>query len=312
MTRNRLLVHSVFLLLLPIMVAGFGISLPMTIALVALALLWRWLIVMSGILVPEKTPEIVLQTIGGSHFVEKVRWCMDRLELDYTERQSGATLGAYFTGRSVPQLRVRTGIVHSVLGNSPEILRFLWGSYCASHGEAAEFLRPSEQSLALEKKLDRYGVNLQVWIYYYLLHDRELTLHAWGANNQRVPAWQRVALRLLFPLLAFLIRKSFAITDEHFAKVVLHIEELLSNIDMQLADGRRSILGGEAVNYTDIAFAALSGFWMQPEGYGGGMADANRIERDQLPANMRADVERWTEDYPKVAALITRLYAEER
>jgi glutathione S-transferase len=117
---------------------------------------------------------------------------------------------------------------------------------------------------------------------------------------------------LLFPLLAFLIRKSFAITDEHFAKVVLHIEELLSNIDMQLADGRRSILGGEAVNYTDIAFAALSGFWMQPEGYGGGMADANRIERDQLPANMRADVERWTEDYPKAAALITRLYAEER
>jgi hypothetical protein len=42
------------------------------------------------------------------------------------------------------------------------------------------------------------------------------------------------------------------------------------------------------------------------------MADANRIERDQLPANMRADVERWTEDYPKAAALITRLYAEER
>lgn len=312
MTRNRLLLHSLFLLLLPILVAWFGVSVFTAIALVVFGLLWRWLIVISGIVAPEKSPEIVLETIPASHFVEKVRWCMDRLELDYSERQHGGTLGAYFTGRSVPQLRVRTGIVQSIIGNSPEILRFLWGSYCASHGEAAEFLRPSAERLALENKLDRYGRNLQVWLYYYLLHDRELTLQAWGANSPTVPAWQRMALRVLFPLLAFLIRKSFNVTDQHFAKSVLHIDELLSHIDTQLADGRQSILGGDTINYTDIAFAALSGLWMQPAAYGGGMANASRIERGQLPANMRGDVERWIEDYPKATALITRLYAEER
>ncbi|MDH3434162.1 MAG: hypothetical protein OEM60_09905, partial [Gammaproteobacteria bacterium] len=260
----------------------------------------------------EKSPDMVLETISASHFVEKVRWCMDRLGVDYSERQSGGTLGAYFSGRSVPQLRIRTGIVQSIIGNSPEILRYLWGCYGEGHAEAAEFLRPTEERLALEKKLDRYGRNLQVWIYYYLLHDRELTLQAWGANNPRVPAWQRMSLRLLFPLLGFLIRKSFAITDEHFAKSVLHIDELLSTVDTQLADGRQSILGGDIINYTDITFAAHSGLWMQPEGYGGGMADASRIEREQLPANMRADIERWTEDYPKASAYIVRLYAEER
>lgn len=312
MTRNRLLLHSVFLVLLPILVAWFGVSVFTAVVLVAFALLWRWLIVISGIVAPEKSPEIVLETIAASHFVEKVRWCMDRLGLDYSERQSGGTLGAYFTGRSVPQLRVRTGIVQSMIGNSPEILRFLWGSYSASHGEAADFLRPSAERQALENKLDRYGRNLQVWIYYYLLHDRELTLQVWGANSPTVPAWQRTALRVLFPLLAFLVRKGFKINDEHFAKSVLHIEELLSNIDTELADGRRSILGGDTINYTDIAFAAFSGLWMQPAGYGGGMAEASRIERDQLPANMRGDIERWIEDYPKATALITRLYAEER
>ena len=312
MTRNRLLLHSVFLVLLPILVAWFGVSVFTAVVLVAFALLWRWLIVISGIVAPEKSPEIVLETIAASHFVEKVRWCMDRLGLDYSERQSGGTLGAYFTGRSVPQLRVRTGIVQSMIGNSPEILRFLWGSYSPSHGEAADFLRPSAERQALENKLDRYGRNLQVWIYYYLLHDRELTLQVWGANSPTVPAWQRTALRVLFPLLAFLVRKGFKINDEHFAKSVLHIEELLSNIDTELADGRRSILGGDTINYTDIAFAAFSGLWMQPAGYGGGMADASRIERDQLPANMRGDIERWIEDYPKATALITRLYAEER
>lgn len=312
MARKRLLLHSTFLLLLPIFVAWFGLGLFTTVGLVVLLILWRWLAVLSGVLAPEKTPDIVLETIALSHFVEKVRWCMDRLEIDYIERQSGGTLGAYFTGRSVPQLRVRTGIVQTIIGNSPEILRYLWGSYFASHGEKAAFLEPSTERLALEKKLDRYGRYLQVWVYYHLLHDRELTLHAWGVNNPRVPAWQRYTLRVLFPLLAMLIRRSFSISDGHYAKAVLYVDELLGGIDVQLADGRQSILGGDTINYTDIAFAAFSGLWMQAEGYGGGKAEESRIEHERMPAEMRADIERWLEDYPKATTLVTRLYAEER
>ena len=312
MARKRLLLHSIFLVLLPIFVAWFGLGLFTTIGLVALLLLWRWLAVMSGILAPEKTPDVMLETIALSHFVEKVRWCMDRLEIDYTERQSGGTLGAYFTGRSVPQLRVRTGVVQTVVGNSPEILRYLWGGCFASHGERVAFLEPSNERLALEKQLDRYGRFLQVWVYYHLLHDRELTLHAWGVANPRVPAWQRLALRGLFPLLAALVRRSFSISEQHYAKAVLSVDELLGSIEVQLADGRRSILGGDIINYTDIAFAAFAGLWMQPEAYGGGKADSSQIAHERMPADMRADVERWLEDYPKATTLVTRLYAEER
>jgi len=312
MARKRLLLHSMFLLLLPIVVAWFGLGVFTAIVLVALMLLWRWLAVMSGILAPEKTADVVLETIALSHFVEKVRWCMDRLEIDYTERQSGGTLGAYFTGRSVPQLRVQTGIVQTVIGNSPDILRYLWGRYFASHGDKAEFLEPSGARLELERKLDRYGRHLQVWVYYHLLYDRELTLHAWGVNNPQVPAWQRQALRALFPLLAFLVRRSFSINDERYAKAVLFVDELLGGIDLQLADGRRSILGGDTINYTDIAFAAFSGLWMQPETYGGGKTDSCHIAHERMPVEMRADIERWLEDYPKATTLVTRLYADER
>ena len=312
MVRKRLLIHSIFLVVLPVVVAGFGLDVFSALALVALMLAWRWVIVMSGISAPEKTPDIVLETISLSHYVEKVRWCMDRLDLDYTEHQSGATLGVFFTGRSVPQLRVRTGLVQTVIGNSSDILRYLWGACFATHGEKAAFLEPTAQRIELEQKLDRYGRNLQVWIYYHLLHHRRLTLHAWGADSPLVPAWQRAALRGLFPLLAILVRRSFSISDEHYGKAVLHIEELMSRIDTQLADGRRSILGGNTINYTDITFAALSGLWAGAEGYGGGKADASIIEREQMPAKMRADVERWAEDHPKAYALIQRLYAEER
>ncbi len=312
MTRKRRRIHTVFLFLLPIVVAWMGAGVPTALLLVALMLLWRWLIVLSGVTAPEATPDVVLETIAASHFVEKVRWCMDRMQLEYTERQSGGTLGVFFTGRTVPQLRVRTGLVESVIGNSPEILRFLWGAHNARSPQEMAFLEPTTERLELESRLDRHGRNLQVWIYYHLLHDRELTLQAWGANNPAVPAWQRQALRLMFPLLAKLIRRAFAITDEHYARSVLHIEELLSEVDTVLADGRGSILGGDVVNFTDLAFAANTGLWLQPENYGGGKADACRIERDRMPAEMRADIERWIEDFPRATGFVERLYEKER
>jgi glutathione S-transferase len=312
MTRKRLFIHSVFLVLLPIIVAWLGLGLAGATALVLLALVWRWLIVLSGIVAPEKTPLLELETTPASHYVEKVRWCMDRLGVEYEEKACGGTLGVFFTGRTVPLLKVRTGLVRTKIGNSPEILRYLWGSHYATHAEQAGFLQPTAERLEFERKLERYGRNLQAWIYYYLSRDRDLTLHLWGANSSLVPAWQRQALRIVFPLLAALVRYSFAVNKEHYEKSVLHIEGLLSYIDTQLADGRQSILGGDMINYTDLAFAALSGLWMQSQGYGGGKADGCRIDREQLPAEMRADIERWIEDHPKATMYVTRLYAEER
>jgi hypothetical protein len=211
-----------------------------------------------------------------------------------------------------PQRHHRTGLVESVIGNSPEILRFLWGAHAARSPEKLSFLEPTMERLDLEERLDRYGRNLQVWVYYHLLHDRDLTLQAWGANNAEVPAWQRQVLRVIFPVLARLIRKSFAISDEHYTKSVLYIEELLSEVDTALADGRGSILGGGAINYTDLTFAAFSGLWLQPKKYGGGKADASRIEPEDSPAMMRADTRRWREDFPGAIRFIERLYEEER
>jgi len=312
MTRSRRLIHSVFLLLLPIIVAGFGLTVGAAAGLVLLGLLWRWAVVLSGVIAPEKGPAVILETISASHFVEKVRWSMDRLGIDYTERQSAGTIGAFFTGRSVPQLKVRTGIVESVVGNSPEILRYLWGAYSPTLPEAAEFLEPTVERLNLEKRIDRYGRDLQVWIYYHLLQDRKLTLQAWGANSKLVPWWQRQVVVAIFPVLAFLIRRSFSITDDHYARAARNIEALLSDIDTRLADGRGSILGGDTSNYTDIAFAAISGLWLQPEGYGGGRADAARIDRDRVPGPMREEVQRWIEDHAQSVAFIERLYATER
>ena len=302
--------QAAFVLLLPLAVAAFGLSLWTALFMVLLGLLWRWAIALSGLVRPAAGPDMELETISASHFVEKVRWCMDRLRIEYKEVPWCGTLGAFYLGRTVPRLHFRTGAVRSQIGNSPEILRYLWGAYGTTLGEAARFLEPTEERLEFERRIDRCGVNLQVWIYYHLLDAPTICKHAWGIDNAAIPAWQRKLIGILYPLQAFMIRKAFRVNDENYRKSCGHIEALLEETEALLADGRRSILGGDTINYTDIAFAAIQGAWLQPEGYGGGAGI--RIERASVPAAMRQDIERWVEHYPRVARFIEDLYASER
>jgi hypothetical protein len=312
MTGKRLFIYSVFLLLLPLIVAWFGITVPGAIALVIFALACRWLITLSGILAPEKIPEIELETIAASHFVEKVRWCMDRLGIEYVENQWVGVLGIFIMGRTVPVLKIRTGLVRSSIGNSPEILRYLWGAYATGLGDKARFLEPTPQRLELERKLDRYGRDLQVWVYYHILNDRDLTLHAWGCNSPAIPAWQRYLVIFVYPVLRFLLRKAFAITDDHYARSVQHIENILTEVETLLTDGRVSILGDESINYVDITFASFSALWLLPPQYGRDKADGVRIDRQRTPDPMRQETDRWIESYPLATAFVTRLYQSER
>lgn len=312
MTGRRLLIHAFFLYLLPLVVAAFGLSLLSALLLLLLLLLWRWAISLSALLLPAGTPEFELETISASHFVEKVRWCMDRLGLDYTERPAGGALGVFFTGRTVPVLKFRTGAVRSSIGNSPEILRYLWGRYGSESDDRAKFLQPTAQRLEFEGRIDRVAVDLQVWVYYHILADRDLTLRAWGIDSPDIPRWQKVVLRLAHPLLRVLIRKSFRISPQHHARALAHIGALLQNVEARLEDGRRSILGGDTINYTDLSFAAILGLLMQPEGYGGGRADAVRVPLDRFPAAMRTEIQRLRREYPRSAAFVDDLYREER
>jgi hypothetical protein len=311
MISSRQLIHTAFLFILPLIVAWFGLSVWAALLLVAAALLWRWLITLSRFVKPENQPALVLETIPASHFAEKLRWCLDRLAVDYTEVCSGGILGVMFTGRTVPRLNFQTGLVRSSIGNSAEILRYLWGQYSATLDTAA-FLQPTPERLELEAKLDRLGRNLQQWIYYHVLSDRSLTLHLWGANHPAVPAWQRGLMRALFPVTAAYIRFALSVSRQSYDKACARTEALLADVETSLADGRRSILGGDQINYSDITFASIMGLCFQPQNYGAGAADEALVTIDQMPATLQSDIERWSDDYPRATAFIHRLYAQER
>ena len=308
MTDRRNLVFAIVVFLAPVVVAWFGLSVAAAAGLVVLLLLCRWLITLSGIVAPERTPELELAVMAASHYVEKVRWTMDRLGIDYVEKTSAGTLGVWFRGRSVPQLKVRTGIVRSSIGNSSDILRYLYGRYLHQDPDKLAFLEPTAERVELEQRLDIYGRHLQVWVYCHILDERDRCLHAWGVDDPATPGWQRVVLRALYPVLKVLMRYSFKINDAHYARVVERIEALLSDLEADLADGRASLLGGETPNYTDIAFAAFTGLWLMVPGYGGGKADKVRLERELAPQSLRDEVERWSASYPRVVTFVEQQY----
>lgn len=312
MSETRYVIHAVFLLGLPIVVAAFGLSPVAAAGLVLVALAWRWALALGDVMLHRQGPDLVLDTISMSHFAEKARWTLDRLGIGYREQPAAGVIGVVFTGRTVPRLRFRTGRTRSSIGNSAEILRYLWGAYAAQAGARAAFLEPTAARLDYEKRIDRYGVHLQIWVYYHILSDRGLTLKVWGVNNAGVPLWQRQLLRLCYPLLALFIRRAFAISDGQYARAAQRIEEVLSDVDTRLADGRRSILREPEISFVDIAFAALSGLWLQPAEYAAGKAESCRIARSRMPAPMLGDIDRWTRDYPRAASFVAALYRDER
>jgi len=312
MAGKRLLAHSLFLIALPVIVAWYGFSTFGAIVLVLAALLWRVGITLSVLLFPPKVPDLELETITISHFAEKTRWCMDRLGVAYVERPVAGIFGVLFTGRSVPQLKARTGIVQSVIGNSAEILRYLWGRYSTELGDKADFLAPTGERLQMEKRIDRYGAHLQVWVYYHILNDRSLALDAWGRNDASVPFWQRALLPLMFPVFRAFLKRAFRLTDEHYRSVVEKIEALLGEVEALLDDGRRSILGGDETDFVDISMASMSSLWLQQEGFAAGRAKAVLIDRGRYPIQMGVDVERWSDQFPLTRTFIERLYREER
>lgn len=312
MRSTHRLIHALFVLALPIIVAAWGWSVTTACLAVLLGLLWRQFITLASLLKPAKAPELELDTILPSHFVEKVRWCMDRLGVPYTERPAAAVIGALFTGRTVPRLRVRTGRVQSVIGESSAILRFLWGRYAAPMGSAARFLEPTEERLALEQQIDQYGRYQQVWIYYHLLSEPALCRHVWGRNSAEIAFWQRWLLEVLFPVLRVFIRRAFNPNEAHYRKIMGRTDRFLEEIETRLGDGRRHLLGGAEPDYVDLSLAAMSSLWVQPAEFAGGRAASVRTPLAQLPDGIRTDINRWRMKFPVTTEYIERLYREER
>lgn len=309
---SRSTIALLLLVTLPVVIAWFELSVFWAVLLVLFALIALQLITLKGIMSRPSGPELELETIQQSHFVEKVRWCMDRLGVDYQERAMAGVFGAFFRGRTVPMLSVRTGRTRSEISESSQILRYLYGRYANDSNFHADFLEPNAERLNWEQRLDRYGVSQQVWIYHHILDDPALCKLAWGAYSPKLPLWQRWTVLVTFPLLAIMVNRGFQPTRENYGKALEQADALLRETEALLSDGRVGLLGGDEIDYIDITLASLSALWLQPENFAAGRLGPDRIPPDRIPDRMGDDMQQWRERFPVTTAHLEKLYAQQR
>ena len=201
-------------------------------------------------------------------------------------------------------------MVTTSVGNSPEILRYLWGVYGHEDPERRAFLEPTAERVDMERTLDKYGRNLQVWVYFHLLQHPETLGRAWGLHDPNVPAAQRMLARVVAPLLRRMIKLSFNINPKSVEKARHYIDQLLTSTEERLTGS--AFLVGDQRSYVDYAFAGLSGLWLQPGQFGNGRADGVRLDPAEIPAGIRDDTDRWRERYPRTVSFLEHLYQNER
>lgn len=247
--------------------------------------------------------DLVLVTIPFSHYCEKARWSLDRAGMPYEER-AHLPLFHYPPARlaggrkTVPVLKA----ADRTLGDSTDILRWV-----DTQLPAARRLFPEEPGLLAEVNRwedrfdDKLGPATRRWGYGYLLPDTALLRQV---LQQNIPAVEALAIRGTYPLMRALIRRGLNINPESCARSHARIVELFDEVSAAVSDGREFLVG-DRLSAADVAFAALAAPALFPDRYTRWLC-----ARDQLPAPMRAEVDRFRATPAGAYAL--RLYSHHR
>ena len=309
--RDPRTIHTLALYTLPVAVGGLGWGLGVAVAAAVLVALAGMAVRLAVTLAAARRPDapLRLHSISFSHYTEKVRWCLDRLGIPYEELPNIGILGVLVTGRTVPALEVPPGLTR--IGDSPRILRYLWGEYAGRLPLAATaFLEPTPATVELERSFDRrLGNDVRVWVYARIFERRDLMLRTWGVEDTRIPAWQRVLLRAIAPVLRLAVRRMLGVGPSRAAQAYARTCESFDRVDALLADGRRHLMG-ETLTFADITFASLAALAVLPPEYAGRSLPGRRVTIDDIDPEWRALVEGFRAR--PAGQLVLRLYREER
>jgi glutathione S-transferase len=225
----------------------------------------------------------VLITIPISHYCEKARWALDRAGIAYEERA---------------HLQVIHWIPVARAGGKKTAPVLAWGDRVFADSadivEAASAQAPPDRALfpddpaaaaevrALQRDFDEVlGPEGRRWMYFALRGRRDIAI-AYGCTG--VPAWQRRALPLVYPLAARVIDRYLDVTPASAARSEAEVRTALDSVAERLGDGRPFLCGG-SFSAADLTFASLAAPLLMPPQYGVPLP-----QPDELPPAMSAKV----------------------
>lgn len=247
-------------------------------------------------------PTFRLITVRISHYCEKVRWALTRLDISYLEECHLALLHRLKTeplgGGSVPILVTKTG----VFKDSTDILHYL---DTIANPEAK--LYPTESELChevveLENWFNRrLGVFTRQWGYFYILQDRSLMRQVWSDS---APVWEKLLFPIVFPTARDLTQRSYNIKFDAAMRAYRRTLQIFEKVGDRLSDGR-GYLVGDCFSAADLTFASLAAPAVFPVEYGGALP-----KLDQVSSEMAEKIQELRQT--PAGEYVLRLYREER
>jgi glutathione S-transferase len=229
------------------------------------------------------TPDCRLVTIPISHYCEKARWALDRAGVRYREEAHMQVLHRLYVKRAGGKLTVPVLVTpEGVLSESEDIL-----DYADRHASDDRRLFPDDPDEAAEARRlervydERLGPHGRRWMYDCLRGNRAVVMK-YGTTG--APAWERRAMPLAYPLMAFVIDRVLDIDPATVAESEREFRAVFDDVGERLSDGR-SYLVGDRFTAADLTFAALAAAVLMPAEYA---VPLPRV--DELPAEMAATV----------------------
>lgn len=244
-----------------------------------------------------------LITIPISHYCEKVRWALERLEIDYEEERhlQGFHYPRTYWVSGNPNVPVLLD-AGKVIVDSTAILKHL-DQYASSatrlYPENTEELKQVEQ---LEDLFDEVlGVESRRWAYFHFLPDSDLAKRICA---QGVPRLESALFMVGFPFLRVFATWLLQPTASNVEAGLEHCRKIVKQVDALLADGRQYLVGDQ-FSAADLTLACMMAPLVVPREYGVGLP-----EPDELPAEMRSVVQEFRGS--STGEFVLRLFRENR
>lgn len=206
-----------------------------------------------------------LITIPISHYCEKVRWGLERLDLPYYEERhlQGFHYPSTYWVSGGPTVPVLVDGAR-VISDSTAILKHL-----EQYAPPEQRLYPEDSELRLqvetwEARFNELGVDSRKWMYLQCLPFPKTTLRFFC---QGVPRMEKTLAPVFFPLLKAFVRARLNISDTEVGAALERSRALVCRIDALLADGRRYLVGGR-FSAADLTLACMAAPFLLPSRYG--------------------------------------------